>query len=89
MQLNLYQSKFKVVYSTIDIRAKKVKLTGFNKLNAHRYKHQATEQMAKVIKTDAEIKVKRLNDRKVQRLEAKLSKGKITLEEYRIGLAQL
>lgn len=89
MDLHIYQSAFKVVYKEANIDAKKVKLTSFNKRNSHRYKHQATEQMAKRIKTQSQLKVARLNERKVKRLDAKLAKGKICIEEYKQALAQL
>lgn len=89
MQLHTYIKPFKVVYSVANIDNDKVKLTSFNKRNSHRYKHQATDKMAKRVKTESELKVARLNERKVKRLDAKLAKGKISLEEYKSQLAAI
>ena len=89
MQLYTYIGKFKVSSGSANIDAKKVKLTSHNKRNSHRYKHQATEQASKRIKTDSEVKAIRLNNRKVKRLDSKLAKGKICLAEYRQALACL
>ncbi len=89
MKLNTYIGKFTVIRAEACTDNTKVKLTGHNKRNSHRYKHQATDQAAKRIETDAQIKVRRLNDRRVQRLDSKLSKGKISLADYKAKLAEL
>ena len=89
IQLHTYIGKFKVLTSEFNDEPSKVKLTGFNKLNSNRYKNQATEKMARLIKTDSEVKVARLNNRQVQRLDAKLAKGLISLDGYRLAMARI
>lgn len=89
MKTYIYKKAFKVLHQDCSEVADKVKLSGHNVRAAHKRKHSATDQMATIIKTDSEIKVKRLNDRKRKRLDAKLAKGAINVIEYREKLAAL
>lgn len=89
MKTYIYKKAFKIIHKDCSETADKVKLSGYNVKAAHRRKHSATDQMATIIKTDNEIKVKRLNERKRKRLDAKLAKGAINFIEYREKLAAL
>ena len=89
MKTYIYKKAFKILHQDCSEAADKVKLSGYNVKAAHNRKHSATNRMATIIKTDSEVKVQRLNERKIKRLEAKLAKGAINVIEYREKLAAL